>query len=82
MLLFGAAIYRGNVELIAGYDPNKVTNKADLAKWVGSNLIFIGLWTLIFPILNYFIQTPMIGLWILGFTIICVRTVIGCKKYE
>jgi len=45
LMLLGGIIYRGNVELIAGYDPNKVTDKEGLAKWVGSNIIFLGLYT-------------------------------------
>jgi len=44
LLSFGAIIYRGRVELIGGYDPNKVTDKEGLGRWVGSNLIFGGLY--------------------------------------
>ncbi|MCD4843781.1 MAG: hypothetical protein K8R25_04745 [Methanosarcinales archaeon] len=31
-MLLGTFIYRGNVGLIAGYDPDKVTDKEGLAK--------------------------------------------------
>ncbi len=81
-MLLGAFIYRGNVGLIAGYDPDKVTDKEGLAKWVGSILIFIGVYVLTFPILVYFIQTPIMGLWVLGLLIIVAILIIGCKKYE
>jgi len=42
LLPLGAIIYRGRVEIIGGYDPNKVTDKEGLGRWVGSNLIFGG----------------------------------------
>jgi|LGOV01.1.fsa_nt_gb hypothetical protein len=39
-ILCGVRIYRGNVEMIAGfymrYDPNKVADEEGLAKWVVS----------------------------------------------
>ena len=81
ILPFGVIIYRGCVELIGGYDPGKVADKEGLGRWVGSNLIFAGVYTIVFAILNYFVQTLMIGIWMLGFTIIIVRLMIGERKY-
>ncbi len=81
ILPFGVIIYRGRVELIAGYDPGKVTDKEGLGRWVGSNLIFIGIYSLIFAILSHFIQTFVLGIWMLGFTIIIVRLMSGERKY-
>lgn len=80
-LPLGVIIYKGNVWLIGGYDPNKVTDKEGLGKWVGSNFIFIGIYSVTFAILSYFVQTLMIGIWILGFVIIIARTTIGERKY-
>lgn len=81
LLPFGAIIYRGRVELIGGYDPNKVTDKEGLGRWVGSNLIFGGIYALIFAILCNVVQILLIGIWMLGFTIIIARLTIGEKKY-
>ena len=80
-LPLGVIIYKGNVWLIEGYDPNKVTDKEGLGKWVGSNFIFIGLHSVMFAILSYFVQTLLIGIWMLGFVIIIARTTIGERKY-
>lgn len=86
LLLCGASIYRGNTEMIAGvyrrYDPNKIADKEGLAKWVGSNLIFMGICTLIYSISPYFIQTSVGWLWLLVFVIICARLSNGGKEYE
>jgi len=81
-MLLGILIYRGNIGLIAGYDPDKVTDKEGLAKWVGSISIFMGVYVLTLPIFNFLIQTPIMGLWVLGLLIIVAILVIGCKKYE
>jgi len=82
IMLLGTVIYRGNVGLIAGYDPDKVTDKEGLAKWAGSILIFMGVYILTLPIFVYFIQIPIVGLWVLGLLIIVAILIIGCKKYE
>ena len=60
--LLEVIVYKGNVELIAGYDPKKVVEKNGLAKWVESHLILMGLFTLMFPILKYYISIPIFGL--------------------
>jgi hypothetical protein len=67
--------------VIIGYDPNKVMDKEGLGKWVGSNFILIGIYSIMFAILSYFVQTLMIGIWMLGFAIIIARTMIGERKY-
>ena len=73
------------IEIIAGYDPDKVTDKEGLAKWVGSNLFLMGLMCLslgglglILPELST-IQVPS---FLAIIVILSVRTAIGCKKYE
>jgi hypothetical protein len=81
-MLLGTVIYRGNVGLIAGYDPDKVTDKEGLAKWVGSISFLLGLYVLTLPIFVYFIQTPIVGLWVFGLLIVVAILIIGCKKYE
>ena len=81
ILPFGVIIYRGRVELISGYYPNKVEDKEGIGRWVGSNLIFGGIYTLIFAILSNVVQILLIGIWMLGFTIIIARLTIGEKKY-
>ena len=86
LLLCGVSMYRGNVDMIAlfciKYDPNKVADKESLAKWVGSNLIFLGICTSILSISRYFGQTAIGWLWLLAFVITGFRLSIASKKYE
>jgi len=72
------------VNLIAGYSEEKTKNKQGLAKWVGKNVIVMGVLTILVSILDYLLNFT-IGLAIVFTAIIVVlsiRTNIGCKKYE
>ena len=66
------------------YDPNKVddADKENLARWVGSNLIFLGICTSIVSISRYFGQTSIGWLWFLALVITGYRLSIASKKYE
>jgi hypothetical protein len=74
------------VDIIAGYDPEKVTDKDGLARWVGRNLIIMGAVIIIIAIVG--IIVPGIGLTVIlpAYLIIvlgiCIATVIGTRKYE
>ncbi len=73
------------VEIIAGYDPNKVKDEKGLAKWVGSNLLLMGLLGLLIGGLG-FIFPQINTILVIGFgvviVILAIRTAFGCKKYE
>lgn len=73
------------VEIIAGYDPDKVTDKEGLAKWVGSNLFLMGLMCLFLGGLGLILpvsSTMQVPGFLAVIVILSVRTAIGCKKYE
>jgi hypothetical protein len=55
------------VELLAGYDPSKDTNKEMLANVVGSNFIFAGVVSFIYLLLGVFIPENSTKLYIFGF---------------
>lgn len=86
-LLLGYFIrYKQMVEIIAGYDPKKVVDREGLAKWVGSNLILLGI-TAFFAFGAEFALSSagvkiFMGYHLLIVLGICVRTALGCKKYE
>lgn len=43
--------YRGKTHLIAGYDPRKVEDEQELAKWSGNKALLLGCITVFFGVL-------------------------------
>lgn len=82
LFFFGSIIYRGNVELIAGYDPDKVTDREGLAKWVGSHLIYMGFSLLLFAVFSFFFNHSIGNIFIFVTVVLISRTFLGCKKFE
>ncbi len=86
MLVIGYLIrYHGMVEIIAGYDPRKVTDKQGLARWVGANFLLMGVSGLFSGALGLILpeiagMLAMIYFAMIG--ILSLRTSLGCKKYE
>jgi hypothetical protein len=85
--LFGFVIWHYDlVDIISGYDANKTKDKHGLAKWVGSNLIIMGVLPILVSVINIF----YIHLNVLysGFSlaliifVFSIRTAVGCKKFE
>ena len=69
---------------MAGFYFKKVVDKEGLANWTGSNLILMGVTSILISILAYVMPAVdtifyFVGLIIL--VIILIRAVIGCKKY-
>ncbi|MFV0424772.1 MAG: DUF3784 domain-containing protein [Bacilli bacterium] len=84
--ILGIIIWRFKVvEIIAGYDEKKVTDKNGLARWVGLNLmiisiIMIGLY-FIFDI--YDLENGLsILITILVFIVLLTITALGTRRYE
>jgi hypothetical protein len=60
-LLFGGLslfIWKYNhLDLISGYDPNKVKDKKGLAKWYGQFMFWIALTSFVLSIANFFFES-------------------------
>lgn len=84
--ILGIIIWRYKViEIIAGYDEKKVTDKNGLARWVGLNLmiisiIMIGLY-FIFDIYNLENGIAIV-ITILVFIVLLTITALGTRRYE
>lgn len=85
-IILGLVIRKKNmVEIIAGYDPNKVTDKKGLANWVGTNLMFIGVFSIIFGLITTLTPgtgTTRVIIYVVGLFLLTIRMAIGTNKYE
>lgn len=78
--------YFGMVDLIAGYDPDSVTDTEGLADFVGTNALYVAGLTVLVAVTEY--TQPFAGyqaIWIpyvLGVGLLAVRMVRGARRYE
>ena len=78
--------YFGMVNLIAGYDPDSVTDNEGLADFIGTNALYVAGLTVLVGALEY--TQPFEGyrgIWIvylLGVGVLTVRMVRGGRRYE
>jgi len=87
LALFGIAIkYGGAVELIAGYDADRVDDEAGLAAFVGTNLLLVAALSAVVAAVAY---TDSFGaattVWItytVGVVLVAAWTVRGARRYE
>ncbi|ELY48278.1 DUF3784 domain-containing protein [Natronorubrum sulfidifaciens] len=85
--LLGALIkYAGAVRLIAGYDPDRVTDEAGLAAFIGTNTLYVAVLVLSVAVVEY--TDPFDGtaiVWIV-FTVgvigLTARMIVGSRRYE
>lgn len=86
LLLVGSLITRFNlVEVIAGYEPNKVKDKEGLARWVGGHLMVMGILGVVSGFLGYFFsgQSLYIALvYFLTIPVLAVKTALGSRRFE
>ena len=85
--LFGILIkYFGMVTLIAGYDPERVTDEDGLADFVGTNTLYVAGLSVLVAVVEY--TRPFDGsraiwiLYVLGVVLLTVRIVRGARQYE
>lgn len=78
--------YFGAVRLIAGYDPDRVTDEEGLAEFVGTNTLYVAALVLAVAAVEY---TDAFGgsdaVWIafvVGVGGLAVRTIVGARRYE
>jgi len=78
--------YFGMVNLIAGYDPERVTDKEGLADFVGTNALYVAGISVVVAVAEY--TQPFGGyeaIWIfyvLVVVLLAVRMIRGARKYE
>ncbi len=85
LIVLGLIIWKYNfAEIIAGYSEEKTRDKQGLTKWVGSNLIIMGILSILISILGrWLINTPwLIFIFVIIIIVFSLRTAMGCKKYE
>nr|WP_304364462.1 DUF3784 domain-containing protein [Methanosarcina sp. KYL-1] len=86
LTLLGTAVWRFRlVDILAGYDEKKVSDKAGLAKWTGRNLVLMGLLILLNVILSISGFEPVEKPFLLDILVIftlAVLTAAGARKYE
>ena len=85
--LLGVLIkYAGAVRLIAGYDPDRVTDEAGLAEFIGTNTLYVAALHLSVAVVEY--TDPFDGtavVWILftaGVIGLAARMIVGSRRYE
>lgn len=69
---------------MAGFYFKKAVDKEGLANWTGSNLILMGVMSILIGILAYVMPAVDTIFYIIGLIILAIlfiRAVIGCKKY-
>ena len=73
------------VEILAGYDPDKVTDREGLARWVGANLILMGILAFVSAGLMALVpegRGVLFMVYSLGaLPLIVVRIVLGNRKF-
>ncbi|SDQ59837.1 DUF3784 domain-containing protein [Natronobacterium texcoconense] len=85
----GALIkYAGMTSLIAGYDPDRVTDEEGLADFVGMNALYVAGLTLAVAIVEYadpFGGTGSDVVWlvfVVGVFALAIRMIAGARRYE
>lgn len=85
---WGFVIWRYNVvDIISGYDASKTIDKQSLAKWLGSNLIIIGILSILFAVIsiisNFYLNVSIsIFPLMLVYSILIIKIIMRCKKFE
>ncbi|WP_254829596.1 DUF3784 domain-containing protein [Haloglomus salinum] len=78
--------YRGMLNLIAGYDPERVTDREGLADFIGTNTLYIAVASMVVAITEYvqpLERYRVIWLpYLLGVVLLTVRMVRGARRYE
>lgn len=87
LIVLGVLIkYFGMVSLIAGYDPDIVTDKEGLAAFIGTNTLYVAVLTGFVAIFEYtqpFDGYRLIwGVFLVGVILLAVRMIRGARRYE
>ena len=78
--------YVGVVDLVAGYDPEKVVDEEGLADFIGTNALYVTVLTVCIGVLE--LQSSTVDsewywiLFVLAIVVIAVRMIRGARRYE
>lgn len=76
--------YQNFVEIIAGYDPKKVTDSKGLAAWVGGHLILMGVLGVTSGLVGAAYQASaryMFWTFMAAVVLLSIKTATGTKRY-
>ncbi|ELY49295.1 DUF3784 domain-containing protein [Natronolimnohabitans innermongolicus] len=83
----GALIkYAGMVQLIAGYDPDRVSDEAGLADFIGTNALYVAALALLLALVEH--AEPAVGAnaarvgFLVGVFALAARMLFGARRYE
>ncbi|MDF2674335.1 MAG: hypothetical protein K0R09_2603 [Clostridiales bacterium] len=87
LILIGLIIWKLKiVRIIAGYDLEKVNDNDGLARWVGRNLVLMGMLIILLETIVIIFPNIKINLIILAYLIIVIGisivTIVGTKRFE
>lgn len=73
------------VEILAGYDQNKVTDREGLARWVGANLVLMGILAFFTTVLMAVVPEGRVVLFMVyslgAIPLLAVRIVLGNRNF-
>lgn len=77
--------YVGMVQLIAGYDPDRVTDEKGLAEFVGTNVLYVAALLLFVAVVEAMAPDRADPVWIalvVGVGLLTLRMIRGARRYE
>ncbi|MDF7810305.1 hypothetical protein [Hymenobacter sp. YC55] len=81
IISLGRSVRNGNLEILSGYDADKIINKPGLATWAGSNLTQLGYWQMVAGLLATVNLPAGGGLFFLATVALVGRTVFGSFRF-
>jgi len=75
----------GMVQLIAGYDPDRVTDEEKLANFIGTNVLYVAALVLLVAIVEATAPDRSDSVWIAfvaGIGLLAARMIRGARRYE
>jgi len=85
--VFGVLVrFGGMVELVAGYDPERVEDDEGLARFVGSNVLYVAAVTVLVGVVEYVGVADGVGwhwgAYLVGVFALAARTIRGARRFE
>ncbi|WP_436344465.1 DUF3784 domain-containing protein [Natronorubrum sp. FCH18a] len=78
--------YFGMVQLIAGYDSDRVTDEEGLATFIGTNTLYVAALLVLVAVVEYtgpFAGTELIWVgFLVGVAAVTARMLVGARRYE
>ena len=78
--------YFGMVRLVAGYDPDRVTDEEGLARFIGTNTLYVAALLVLVATVEYtevFVAAELVWIGVLvGVFGLTTRMIIGARRYE